>query len=357
MAQMQIDTAKISSICSTFKSSVSSIDLGSIDVAGAFEPFTSQGILTGYVSSLKEALSSISENCTNIAGILEGLAGTQETIDQTGTTAGETNYFNTGSRSSGGGGGGGSSGYHTTNTDNGNSTVELKSTDTTESELSSIMSSELLEKLLSILTSSSTAITDEERASYLKELLKLKMQDDKEISEVIESMDPSELQAYLKKIYNGELAINDATVSITYDILEAIAKENNSTIEEFVKEDNMDTIRSKVEELSQEYITLFNSNDLRTELQNIYDGTNIDGKSEDFVKSVRTTLDLIAVNNETTADALLLEDSNTETLKTEIGKISETLGQLRVMSTKSNSEFLESISNIFKDTEVVATSA
>ena len=356
MAQMQIDTGRISSICSTFKSSVSTIDLGSVDVAGAFEPFTSQGILTGYVSSLKEALSSISENCTNIAGILEGLAGTQETIDQTGTNAGETNFFNTGNRSSGGGGGGGG-GYHSTGANNGNSTVELKSTDTTKSELSSLMSSELLEKLLSILTSSSTAITDEERASYLKELLKLKMQDSKELSDIIESMDPSELQAYLKKIYNGELAINDATVSITYDILEAIAKSNNSTIEEFIKVENMDTIRSKVEELSQEYITLFNSNDLRSELQNIYDGTNIDGKSEDFVKSVRTTLDLIAVNNDTTADALLMEDSNTATLKTEIGKISETLGQLRVMSTKSNSEFLQSISNIFKDTEVVATSA
>ena len=361
MAQMQIDTAKISSICSTFKSNVSSIDLGSVDVAGAFEPFTSQGILTGYVSSLKEALSSISENCTNIAGILENLAGTQANIDDNGKKAGETDLFTT-PRTTGGGGGGGGGGYHSTGTDNGNQSVGINSTDASDEkkDLSELMSSTLLESLLSILTSSASTLTDEERASFLKELLKLKLMDDKELSDIVESMDPTELQAYLKKIYNGELAINDATVSITYDILESIAKANNSTLTEFVKEENMDIIREKVEQLSQEYITLFNSNDLRTELQNIYDGNNIDGKSEDFVNSVRTTLDLIAVNNSTTADDLLLEDSKADTLKTEIGKISETLGQLRVMSTKTNSEFLTALNNIFKDdteiTNVVDTS-
>ena len=63
---MQINTTEMKNICSTFNSKVSSIDLGSVDVAGSFEPFTSQGILTGYVSSLKDALTSISENCTNI---------------------------------------------------------------------------------------------------------------------------------------------------------------------------------------------------------------------------------------------------------------------------------------------------
>ena len=106
-------------------------------------------------------------------------------------------------------------------------------------QLNSIMSSEYLESLLSILTSSSSAVTSEERASYLKELLKLKLQESKELQGVIESMDPTELQAYLKKIYNGELAINDATVSVTYDILEQIAKEHNTTLEDFVKEEKL----------------------------------------------------------------------------------------------------------------------
>ena len=358
MGQMEIDTTKVSGISSTFKGSVSGIGLESIDVAGAFEPFTSQGILTGYVSSLKSALSSISENCTNIAGILDNLATSQSNIDTAGTQGANTDYFGTSTRSGGSNYSGGTSGYHSTGTNNGQSTVGVNSSNASEQQqqLNGIMSSEYLESLLSILTSSSSAITSEERASYLKELLKLKLQGSKELQEVVESMDPSELQAYLKKIYNGELAINDATVSVTYDILEQIAKERNIELKELITEENMDIVREKVEQLSQEYITLFNSNDLRTELQNIYDGNNIDGKSDELVKSVRTAIDLIAVNNETTGDNLLLEDSQVETLKTEIGKISESLGQLRMMSTKSNSEFLESLSNIFKeDTSVVAT--
>lgn len=348
---MQINTTEMKNICSTFNSKVSSIDLGSVDVAGSFEPFTSQGILTGYVSSLKDALTSISENCTNISSILNNLASTQEEIDNNGKDAADSNLFgnNSNGNNTGGRTGGGGGGTHSTGTDNGGSTVGLTSGSTETSELSSIASTSALESLLSILSTSPSTVTSEDRASYLKELLKLKLQasDDEELAEIIEAMDPTVLQQYLNQIYNGELAINDATVSVTYDILERISKEVNIELKNLLTEDNMDTIREKVEALSQDYINLFNSNDLRTELQQIYDGTNIEGKDDKFVSSVRTVVDLIAVNQNTTGDALLLEDSNTETLKTEIGKVTESLGQLRIMSTQSNEDFLKALENIF----------
>lgn len=352
---MSINTTEINNICSEFNSKVSSIDLGSIDVAGAFEPLTSQGILTSYVSSLKDALTSISDNCTNISSILSNLANTQQEIDNSGKDGAGSNYFgnnnssgnNSGNRSNNSGGGGGN---HTTSTNNNNSTVTVDSGNgsDSQSQLSDLTTTEALETLLSILSTSSTAITSEERASYLKELLKLKLQDsDADLAEVIDSMDPTELQSYLKKIYNGELAINDATVSVTYDILERISKETNIELTELVSEENLDTIREKVESMSQEYITLFNSNDLQAELSAIYDGSGVEGKDEDFVSSVRTIIDIIAINEETTGDQLLLEASNVDTLKTEIGKVTESLGQLRIMSAGSNEEFLTALNNIF----------
>ena len=350
---MSINTTEINNICSEFNSKVSSIDLGSIDVAGAFEPLTSQGILTSYVSSLKDALTSISENCTNISSILSNLASTQEGIDDAGKKNADTTYFgnDTGNGNGNGNGNGSStSGSHSTGTNNGNSSVGVQSGEgsNSQSELNEIATTTALETLLSILSTSPTAITSEERASYLKELLKLKLQgSNAELAEVIESMDPTELQAYLKKIYNGELVINDATVSVTYDILERISKETNIELTELVSEENIDTIREKVEEMSQEYITLFNSNNLQQDLQSIYDGTGVEGKDEDFVSSVRTIIDVIAINEETTGDQLLLEAGNVDTLKTEIGKVTESLGQLRIMSAGSNDEFISALNNIF----------
>ena len=350
---MSINTTEINNICSEFNSKVSSIDLGSIDVAGAFEPLTSQGILTSYVSSLKDALTSISENCTNISSILSNLASTQEGIDDAGKKNADTTYFgnDTGNGNGNGNGNGSStSGNHSTGTNNGNSSVGVQSGEgsNSQSELNEIATTTALETLLSILSTSPTAITSEERASYLKELLKLKLQgSNAELAEVIESMDPTELQAYLKKIYNGELVINDATVSVTYDILERISKETNIELTELVSEENIDTIREKVEEMSQEYITLFNSNNLQQDLQSIYDGTGVEGKDEDFVSSVRTIIDVIAINEETTGDQLLLEAGNVDTLKTEIGKVTESLGQLRIMSAGSNDEFISALNNIF----------
>ena len=350
---MSINTTEINNICSEFNSKVSSIDLGSIDVVGAFEPLTSQGILTSYVSSLKDALTSISENCTNISSILSNLASTQEGIDDAGKKNADTTYFgnDTGNGNGNGNGNGSStSGSHSTGTNNGNSSVGVQSGEgsNSQSELNEIATTTALETLLSILSTSPTAITSEERASYLKELLKLKLQgSNAELAEVIESMDPTELQAYLKKIYNGELVINDATVSVTYDILERISKETNIELTELVSEENIDTIREKVEEMSQEYITLFNSNNLQQDLQSIYDGTGVEGKDEDFVSSVRTIIDVIAINEETTGDQLLLEAGNVDTLKTEIGKVTESLGQLRIMSAGSNDEFISALNNIF----------
>ena len=53
---LMLNTSGMNTACSNFKSKVSSIDLTGTDVTSLFEPFTSVGVLTSYVSSLKSAL-------------------------------------------------------------------------------------------------------------------------------------------------------------------------------------------------------------------------------------------------------------------------------------------------------------
>ena len=106
-------------------------------------------------------------------------------------------------------------------------------------------------------------------------------------------------------------------------------------------------IRAKVDELSEEYITLFNSNNLKTDLLAVYDGTVADVKSDDFISSVRTALDIIALNKDTSAESILAEEQYDSYLKEEIGKVAEALSEIRLMGTKSNDEFVAALTTLF----------
>ena len=365
-----LNTTNMSTVCSNYKSKVSSIDLASVDVTSMFEPFTSVGVLTSYVPSLKEALQSITDNCTSLISILENLVATQSTIDQGTESGAGTNYFSDygGSSSSGGysgssgsSGGGGSSysssgGGQTTSTDNGQSTISINNPTVEQPTTSLATDSGFMQSLISIASTSPTALTSEDRASYLKELLKIKNQNNSQVLEVIESIDPTTLQTYLKSILNGELPITNVAQSVTFDILESIAKERNIELTELITTENVDDIRQKVEEMSDEYMTLFSSNNLSTELLSIYDGV-AEGKTDSFISSVRTAVDMIAINKDISSESLLAEEQYEPYLKEEIGKVTEALSEIRLMSTKSNSEFVEALTTLFSENAEVFTDA
>ena len=364
-----LNTTNMSTVCSNYKSKVSSIDLASVDVTSMFEPFTSVGVLTSYVPSLKEALQSITDNCTSLISILENLVATQSTIDQGTESGAGTNYFSDygGSSSSGGysgssgsSGGGGSysssGGGQTTSTDNGQSTISINNPTVEQPTTSLATDSGFMQSLISIASTSPTALTSEDRASYLKELLKIKNQNNSQVLEVIESIDPTTLQTYLKSILNGELPITNVAQSVTFDILESIAKERNIELTELITTENVDDIRQKVEEMSDEYMTLFSSNNLSTELLSIYDGV-AEGKTDSFISSVRTAVDMIAINKDISSESLLAEEQYEPYLKEEIGKVTEALSEIRLMSTKSNSEFVEALTTLFSENAEVFTDA
>ena len=358
MAQMSIDTSSVSSICSSYKSKISSIDLGGIDVAGAFEPLTSVGVLTSYVPSLKEALSSITENCSSICSLLENLVSTQTAIDNNAASAADTGSFGNYGNYSGSTGGsyGGSTGGSTssggqqsTTVDSGQQTISIDAP-SDDTQLQQLTTDDgFMQSLLSIAKTTPTAITSEERASFLKELLKIKNQKSTGTLEIIESTDPDVLQAYLKKILNGELPITDISQSITFDILEQIAKEKNIELSELITTDNMEDIKAKVQEMADEYITLFSSNDLTTELLSVYDGASLDKYSEEFTTSIRTALDMIALNKDITSETLLSDDQYSGYLNEQLTKVIGDLNEVKAVATQGNDAFVSTITKLISE--------
>ena len=363
MAEMVLNTTGVSNVCSTYKGKISSIDLGSIDVTAAFEPFTSLGILTSYVPSLKDALSSIQDNCNSLCSILENLVSTQSAIDTSGQQAAGTGYFNDYGGSSGGGtnyggssgGSTSSGGTQTTTTDNGQQTVGVESPDVEQSVQKLTTDDGFMKSLLSIATTSPSAITSEERASYLKELLKIKNQNNDSVTEVIDSLDPTVLQQYLQKILNGELPITDISQSVTFDILESIAKSTNTELVNLFKGDNLEDLRTKVAEIANEYLTLFNSNDLNTELLAVYDGTKADTLGEDFTTSIRTTVDMIALNKDVTAEELLSNNDYNGYLHEQITSVVSALNEVKAVCTKSDSEFVTALGKLLDENNELFT--
>ena len=358
MSEMVLNTTGVNSVCSTYKSKISSVDLGSIDVSSAFEPFTSLGILTSYVPSLKEALSSIQSNCNSLCSILENLVSTQSAIDTSGQSAADTGYFNDYGGSSGGGGGysgSSSGGGQSTSANNGNQTVGVSSPDVEQSVQQLATDDGFMQSLLSIATTSPTAITSEERASYLKELLKIKNQNNDSVTEVIDSLEPEVLQQYLQKILNGELPITDISQSVTFDILEQIAKENNVELTDLFNGDNLTDLREKVSAMADEYLTLFNSNDLKTDLLQVYDGTKTDTYSDDFTTSIRTTLDIIALNKDTTTEEMLTSNTYDSYFNEQISSVISALNEVKAVCTKSDSEFITALGSLLDENNELFT--
>ena len=177
---MVLNTTNMTSICSNYKSKVSSIDLASVDVTAIFEPFTSVGVLTSYVPSLKDALKSIQDNCTSLISILENLVSTQENIDNGAADGAGSGYFNDYGSGNGNGSGSGSGshssgGGQSSGVNNNQQSVGIAPT--VDPSLQTLATEPgFMQSLMSIATTSPSTITSEERASYLKELLKIKNQ-------------------------------------------------------------------------------------------------------------------------------------------------------------------------------------
>lgn len=277
---LMLNTSGMNTACSNFKSKVSSIDLTGTDVASLFEPFTSVGVLTSYVSSLKSALASINDNCNSLIGIMKNLVETQRVIDQGTENLGETDYFK--EYSGGGRRGSSSGGKQSTGTNNGNSTIDINDS------------------------------TAEDPSVQLENGL-------------------NEIETYFKSILNGETKITDVAESVTFDILERIIKEKNIELRELITSENNDEINKCVEEISREYLRLFESKNLRADLFDIYNGNVTNAISDDFMSSIRNVIDIMADNKGVTVETLLTDDQYESYLKDEISRASDAVSEVKVL--------------------------
>ncbi len=285
---LMLNTSGMNTACSNFKSKVSSIDLTGTDVASLFEPFTSVGVLTSYVSSLKSALASINDNCNSLIGIMKNLVETQRVIDQGTENMGETDYFK---EYSGGSGRRGSSsgGKQSTGTNNGNSTIDINDS------------------------------TAEDPSVRLENGL-------------------NEIETYFKSILNGETKITDVAESVTFDILERIIKEKNIELRELITSENNDEINKYVEEISREYLKLFESKNLRADLFAIYNGDITNTISDDFMSSIRNVIDIMADNKGVTVETLLTDDQYESYVKEEISRASAAVSEVKTLITSGIKE-------------------
>ena len=278
-----LNTSGMNNVCSDFKSKISSVDLTGIDVTSIFEPFTSVGVLTGYVPSLKNALASINDNSVSLINIMKNLVETQSVIDK-GTQAGaETDYFR-GQSTGGGRSGRGSSGTHSTGVDDGKSTIDINDS------------------------------TAEDPSVQLEVGL-------------------NEMELYFESILNGDVKITDVAESITFDILQRIISEKNIELRELITGENNDEVIDCVEEISQEYLRLFESEDLRTNLLAIYNGDVPDTMSTDFMNSIRNAVDIMALNKGVAVETLLTDNQYESYLNEEINRASNTVSEVKLIIT------------------------
>ncbi len=328
---LKIDTTEVKNFCNNFNSKMTTIDLGSLDISNAFEPFTSQGILTDYVNNLKKALSTITEKSTSITTVLTKFADTQENIDNAGKRVADANSFSQETNPTGDRNNYNSYNYNSqeTSVNNGNSEIGINSkhklmemNHTTESLVTFKNLSSLLEKDIS-------GATEEEKEAYQNELSKLK------------------IQVLLTKIDKKETKLDQAEECVTYDVLKQISEELNIELIDILGNQNIEDVKTKVENISQEYINIFNSNNLSVDLKNIYEGNNTTIQDQDFIYSIKNMVDLIAKKENISVEDLL-QSQNNELLMQNIGIVKQSLEKLKTTSTSSNKEFIDTLKNIFK---------
>lgn len=288
---LMLNTSGMNTACSNFKSKVSSIDLTGTDVTSLFEPFTSVGVLTSYIPSLKSALASINDNCNSLIGIMKNLVETQRVIDKGTENLGETDYFKEYSGGSGGTQRGGSSsgGKQSTGADNGNSTIDINNSTAQDPSLE-------LENGL------------------------------------------NEIETYFKSVLNGETEITDVAEIVAFDILKRIIKEKNIELRELITNENNNEVNKCLEEISREYLRLFESKNLRADLFAIYNGDITNTISDDFMSSIRNVIDIMADNKGVTVETLLTDDQYESYVKEEISRASAAVSEVKTLITSGIKE-------------------
>lgn len=378
---LEINPTGIDDACSFWNQKIASENIESINVESAFEALTSQGVATAYIPSLKNALGQVTTLATKISSTIENAKNEQVSVDEAAKTKNESTDTSsyTPARSSGGSSGskgssgssssgsrgsssssssGGYSGGGATSSSNASSSVNNndKNIEINTDAVKALNNMDyanydvFLKGLTSIISGNATLevyLQDERYADVLKEKLSNITGLSSDIKQVIASMDPKTLQLTLQNWYTDTSVVTDTTKSVVYNYTEALAKNSNTSINEFIKKSGKDVV-SSFEDAHDTIDKIIKTGTVQEELLNIYDGNNISDKNETTVALVRNIIDEVAKKNNTSSETILTDANKSETLKTEMTKISRSLAYVKSLNSLSSANIANALESILK---------
>lgn len=378
---LEINPTGIDDACSFWNQKIASENIESINVESAFEALTSQGVATAYIPSLKNALGQVTTLANKISSTIENAKNEQVSVDEAAKTKnestdtssytpargsggssgskGSSNSSSSGSRgssssrSSGGysGGGATSSSNASSSVNNNDKNIEIN-TDAVKAlnNMNYANYDVFLKGLTSIISGNATLevyLQDERYADVLKEKLSNITGLSSDIKQVISSMDPKTLQLTLQNWYTDTSVVTDTTKSVVYNYTEALAKNSNTSINEFIKKSGKDVV-SSFEDAHNTIDKMIKTGTVQEDLLNIYDGNNISDKNETTVALVRNIIDEVAKKNNTSSETILTDANKSETLKTEMTKISRSLAYVKSLNSLSSANIANALESILK---------
>lgn len=378
---LEINPTGIDDVCSFWNQKIASENIESINVESAFEALTSQGVATAYIPSLKNALSQVTTLATKISSTIENAKNEQVSVDEAAKNKNESTDTSsyTPARSSGGSSGskgssgssssgsrgdsssrssGGYSGGGATSSSNASSSVNNndKNIEINTDAVKALNNMDyanydvFLKGLTSIISGNATLevyLQDEKYADVLKEKLSNITGLSSDIKQVIASMDPKTLQLTLQNWYTDTSVVTDTTKSVVYNYTEALAKNSNTSINEFIKKSGKDVV-SSFEDAHDTIDKMIKTGTVQEELLNIYDGNNISDKKETTVVLVRNIIDEVAKKNNTSSEIMLTDANKSENLKTEMTKISRSLAYVKSLNSLSSANIANALESILK---------
>lgn len=325
-----VDADAIDDICDTWNQKVASVDLSSIDVNSSFSALIGCDIATEYIPSLENALGRINSLVSSISNIIKSAADEQVEVDESASNNNNTN----------GGANNNNNGNNSNNSNNNNGTyypngssVDNSSEDLTINTelvatingLDYISYSSLMSSLASCVTnemSLTSILSNVENADIIKKILLEDVNVSNELKQIITNMDSKILQASLLSCLKDGSVLIDSSKSILYTYLERLAKANNLTLTDVVKNQNaLVQTFNDFESVSNIMDTLINSNKVSDGLLNIYDGNT--SASDNSVIIIRDMIESIAESKNITPEALLIDSSNKDYLNSSVMKFAK----------------------------------
>lgn len=378
---LEINPTGIDDACSFWNQQIASENIESINVESAFEALTSQGVATAYIPSLKNALGQVTTLATKISSTIENAKNEQVSVDESAKNKNEStdtssyaparssggssgskesssstssgSRGSSSSRSSGGysGGGATSSSNASSSVNNNDKNIEIN-TDAVKAlnNMDYANYDVFLKGLTSIISGNATLevyLQDERYADVLKEKLSNITGLSSDIKQVIASMDPKTLQLTLQNWYTDTSVVTDTTKSVVYNYTEALAKNSNISINEFIKKSGKDVV-SSFEDAHNTIDKMIKTGTVQEDLLNIYDGNNISDKKETTVALVRNIIDEVAKKNNTSSEIMLTDANKSENLKTEMTKISRSLAYVKSLNSLSSANIANALESILK---------